>query len=66
MEIYVAMQGASEFTIGGVLKDWSICDRLNKFEVELFVTLKNYLFSRKLSSPKSLAFETIKRFFCFQ
>jgi proline-specific peptidase len=26
-EIYVGMQGASEFTFGGVLKDWSIVER---------------------------------------
>lgn len=26
-EIYVAMQGASEFTIGGVLEHWSITER---------------------------------------
>ena len=36
-KIYVAMQGPSEFTLGGVLKNWSILDRLYKVECPALV-----------------------------
>jgi len=35
--IYTAMQGASEFCVGGVLKNWSIVDRLHLVKVPVLV-----------------------------
>lgn len=33
MEVYTYMQGPSEFVPGGILKDWSVWDRLNELTV---------------------------------
>lgn len=33
MDIYTYMQGPSEFVPGGILKEWSVWDRLNELEV---------------------------------
>lgn len=41
-EIYVKMQGASEFTIGGVLENWSITDRLHHITVPTLVIRGEY------------------------
>jgi hypothetical protein len=35
--IYVAMQGHSEFTIGGVLETWHCTDRLHNIKVPALV-----------------------------
>ncbi len=36
------MQGASEFTIGGVLADWNIVDRLHKIIVPTVVMTSEF------------------------
>ena len=41
-EIYVLMQGESEFTLNGVLKDWSITDRLHQINVPAIVLTGEY------------------------
>lgn len=41
-DIYVMMQGASEFTIGGVLANWNITARLSEIEAETLVTRGEY------------------------
>lgn len=37
-DIYVLMQGASEFTMQGVLGNWNVTDKLKEIEVETLVT----------------------------
>lgn len=37
-DIYVSMQGASEFTMGGVLSNWNVTDKLQYIEAETLVT----------------------------
>jgi proline-specific peptidase len=41
-EIYTAMQGASEFTFGGVLENWSITERLSVVDVPTLVMRGEY------------------------
>jgi L-proline amide hydrolase len=40
--IYTAMQGESEFTIGGVLEHWSVVDRLHLVQVPTLVCIGQY------------------------
>jgi len=41
-DIYVQMQGASEFTVGGVLANWNITGKLHLIEAETLVTRGEY------------------------
>lgn len=41
-KIYAEMQGESEFTIGGVLKDWSITSRLSMVQVPALVLVGEF------------------------
>ena len=41
-DIYVKMQGASEFTVGGVLENWNITDKLDQIDAETLVTRGEY------------------------
>lgn len=42
IEIYQQMQGESEFTIGGVLENWSVLDRLKNVNVPAVVILGEF------------------------